>query len=292
MYTYPTQGTFFIFLRLKNKGLQPKGGKFMTNNKRLLWISLLLLTGTLLLFGCSKKENPLSPQPIEPVTEDSSSQEETTTKDEKLTQDDSINIDDATTNEDVTTVNYEIIPFDTLSAEIQNEVDFLKQSEGYFMWNDPQKGNIVFIGMGLKPSGGFSIDLEKVELIEGVLHVFVNTSDPGPDDMVTQALMYPFALIQLDSAVSYDSIRVNNQEDKDFLELTVNNENQLIVEGMYVGQIDKNSIEVTVGDSFQVFRNFLMSEIVENFESGDLVTVTYTETEEGQYQLIRMEPIK
>jgi hypothetical protein len=240
----------------------------MKTTKHLVLVSLLLLISAIVLFGCAKEEVPVTTQPVETPT--------------------------ATTvpQDDVETVDFKYLEVETLDAAIQNEIDLLKQSEGYFLWDDPLNGQIVFIGMGLKATGGFSIEVEQVERIGSEIHIKVIETSPGPDDMVTQALTNPFVLIQVGAQNKGDAIVVSNQEGKVFVEIELNSQSHLVMDGTYVGQIDNNSIEVAVGESFMVFRNFLMGEIIQGFETGDGVKITYTEIEEGQFQLVKMEHLK
>lgn len=58
------------------------------------------------------------------------------------------------------------------------------------------------------------------------LKVSVTETVPGPEDMVTQALTYPYALVALKGA-----------------------EGNLTLIATYVGQVDSNSIEVTTKDA-------------------------------------------
>jgi len=247
----------------------------MKNKKSVLLVSLLLLIGMVVMVGCTNDNAPAETQPTEMPTEASTE----------------ISTEAPTTQENVTPITYELIPIESLDAEVQNDLERLKQSEGYYVWDDAN-GKTLFVGMGLKPTGGFGIEVEKIESVNGVIEVSMIETVPAPDAMVTQALTYPFVMIQFNTDVNTEAMVVRGLEDKEYAALTLALEDALVVEGTYVGQIDNNSIEVTVGDGFMVMRNFLMSELVMGFEEGDLVKITYTETEEGQYQLIQMEPVE
>lgn len=180
---------------------------------------------------------------------------------------------------------YEPIDVSALPGNVQNQVDALKQHRGYYVI-ETDEGPLLFIGLGLKPSGGF--DILPVSTVEDgnqwVIEVFER--EPAEDEMVTQALTYPFILMPLTSELS--AYQIINQEGIAFDPIDLTEESLLTLVGAYVGQIDGNSIEVTVDDGFMVFRNYLMNEWVLGLESGDLVEITYKETEEGQYQLIEL----
>jgi hypothetical protein len=146
------------------------------------------------------------------------------------------------------------------------------------------------IASGLKATGGFGIEVLLVEDNEGKTNVSVSETSPDPDAMVTQAIEYPFVLIQFKGTT--DDFSIVNQDGEAFDRKEVDLSAQETVEGIYVGQIDNNSIEVTVGEDFMVFRNYIMGELISGIESGDAVNVTYQLTEEGQYQLIRIEALE
>lgn len=192
-------------------------------------------------------------------------------------------------NNGITTnmIQFEMIGLDALKEEVQIEVNQLKLERGYNYW-ESDGGYVLLIGSGLKATGGFAIEVISVEDNEGKTIVSVVETRPDPDAMVTQAIEYPYVLIQFEGTT--DDFIIINQDGESFDRNQVDMSLQDTIVGLYVGQIDNNSIEVTVEESFMVFRNYIMGELIIGLESGDMVEVTYQLTEDGQYQLITIEP--
>lgn len=191
-----------------------------------------------------------------------------------------------------TTINYEIVSSDLLTAEALNEFDILKQNRGFYQWQSESIHPIFLLGLGLKPTGGHAIEVETIEIVGPNLYIRVKETAPSPEDMVTQALTYPYIMIRLAEDIAFEGVVVENQDGEDFSPLTIDTGAYQEIEGHYVGQIDSGSIEVRVGEGFMVFRNNLMSEVVEGFESDDAVKITYVEASDGQRQLIRIEALE
>lgn len=63
------------------------------------------------------------------------------------------------------------------------------------------------------------------------------------------------------------------------------------VEGVYVGQIDGNSIEVQVDGESMVFWMVDIGKAIDNIEEGQKVSVEYEEGENGQLLLVKIEKI-
>jgi len=189
-------------------------------------------------------------------------------------------------------VNYKILDIKTLEPELLNELDQLKQSRGYYLWQSEATPSVLLVGQGLQPTGGYAIDVENIEKIGQKLYVTVTETAPKAEDMVIQVLTYPFVMIEVPSDIQLEDIVVRNQEGKALDALVLNTEAYRVVEGNYVGQIDNNSIEVQTGDTFLVFRNALMGEFVDGLETGSLVKITYLEIVDGQRQLVDLEAVK
>jgi len=49
--------------------------------------------------------------------------------------------------------------------------------------------------MGMRSTGGYEIRFSDLKREGDAITVFLRTTSPGPDDMVTMALTYPFAII-------------------------------------------------------------------------------------------------
>jgi len=56
----------------------------------------------------------------------------------------------------------------------------------------------MLVTYGEKPTGGFEVEITGIEQKDDKIVVTVDFSEPGKDDMVTQALTYPYDLAMMD----------------------------------------------------------------------------------------------
>lgn len=82
---------------------------------------------------------------------------------------------------------------------------------------------------------------------------------------------------------------INNEEQK-ILESIVpvmeDDSKTIKASGIYQGLIDGNSLEVLVGDTYIALRNTEVETMAEGIEKDDIVNITYTVSDEGQFQLL------
>ncbi len=52
----------------------------------------------------------------------------------------------------------------------------------------------ILVTYGEKPTGGYNVEIEKIEKQGSTLEVTAKFTEPGEDEMVTQALTYPYDL--------------------------------------------------------------------------------------------------
>jgi hypothetical protein len=60
---------------------------------------------------------------------------------------------------------------------------------------DFEKETVLVATMGMRSTGGYEIRFSDLKREGDAITVFLRTTSPGPDDMVTMALTYPFAII-------------------------------------------------------------------------------------------------
>ena len=70
--------------------------------------------------------------------------------------------------------------------------DKMKQS-------DINNSNYVILNMGQKNTGGYSIDVEKVEETDSNIIITVKENNPAPDAMLMQVITYPYTVIKVNS---------------------------------------------------------------------------------------------
>lgn len=65
---------------------------------------------------------------------------------------------------------------------------------------DLSSDTVIFLLAGPRPTGGYSIDVRSFERRDATAVLHADLIEPGPDDIVTQAFTFPFAIV----AVSMD----------------------------------------------------------------------------------------
>lgn len=104
------------------------------------------------------------------------------------------------------TANYNIaynkISFEEISAEkiptaLTNKIEQYKKDKGFIYMADDKSG-VIYIAVlgGEKNNGGYSIKVTSIEDIEGKTKVTVHEEAPTKDQIVTQAIAYPFTVIK------------------------------------------------------------------------------------------------
>lgn len=83
-----------------------------------------------------------------------------------------------------------------LAPDLEAWVENLKSKEGVFIKEEAGQ-RVVLISMGAKPTGGYSIKVERVHQTAQAWIIETTTHSPGPDDIVTQAITYPYQLIRI-----------------------------------------------------------------------------------------------
>lgn len=86
----------------------------------------------------------------------------------------------------------EDIPEEILDwIELSKEIPMVQEREY-------QGQRYLLITEGAKPTGGYAIEVTNVTQEEESLIIHVQSKEPGPEDLVTQAITYPFDLIILE----------------------------------------------------------------------------------------------
>lgn len=65
--------------------------------------------------------------------------------------------------------------------------------------DDINNANYVILNMGEKNTGGYSIDIEKVEETDKNIIITVKEKSPSADGMVMQVITYPYTVIKINS---------------------------------------------------------------------------------------------
>lgn len=88
---------------------------------------------------------------------------------------------------------------DNEDEPLQNWAEENKTTAGEYQY--PDNENIYMIAAGEQNTGGYSIEITEEEVNEGILTITYTVHSPGPDDVVTQAISYPYLLIEVSEEI-------------------------------------------------------------------------------------------
>lgn len=174
----------------------------------------------------------------------------------------------------------------------QDVIDILKLKRG-FEYVEADDGLVLFISLGEKNTGGYAVSVKTVEVVDGVTRVVVEETEPKKEDIVIQAITYPYTIVKITGSTG--DIQVENQDGGKFSRIKadedVKPEDDLIKgEGSYVGQIDGHSVEIIVDGEPTAFRHDEeLKAYIESLKKDDKVRFTYFKNEHGQLILTSIE---
>lgn len=99
--------------------------------------------------------------------------------------------------EDMDNEYFEIV--DNKDEPLENWAEGNKTTAGEYQYPDDE--NIYMIAAGEQNTGGYSIEITEEEVNEGILTITYTVQSPGPDDVVTQAISYPYLLIEVSEEI-------------------------------------------------------------------------------------------
>ena len=85
----------------------------------------------------------------------------------------------------------------TLHIETQADYDALGDADIFPGGLDFGQYDLVIVALGEQPTGGYSVNIESIQLTGGELAVTGKASAPGPDAVTTQALTYPYCAVSI-----------------------------------------------------------------------------------------------
>lgn len=191
---------------------------------------------------------------------------------------------------------YEIIEDLALLPEVvQNIISYLKAERGFFIFNpqdyDTGGDYYLLVFSGEKPTGGYTISVNSVQLESQTLKIIVEEKEPKASDPVIQVLTYPFTSVKLDRA--YDNYFIMNTNGEQFSPIDSKAVPAFFEkEGVYTGRIDNNFIEIEVEGQPTAYMipEDLHWIFAEHLNEGDNVIFTYFENEHGQRVIIKIDP--
>lgn len=189
-------------------------------------------------------------------------------------------------------LSYVVVDVSDLEPSIQETIESLKEEHGYYVIND----NVIAIFSGEKTSGGYDITVDSVEAYEGHIIINVDETSPDPDGAATTVMTYPTVVVRLDESLddfevissegTFDALNPELEDNEDMGNGSDNGSGTMLnddenpiqydepIHGVYEGQIDNNSIEISVDKIFIALRHDDVASMIEGIEPGDHVVVT------------------
>jgi hypothetical protein len=93
------------------------------------------------------------------------------------------------------TIEGEKIEFEVVTEE-ESSIEFIKSLRGFGLIREDEDYYYVYIGSGEKNTGGYDIFVSDIVKVNGQVYITVSETVPSKDDMVTQALTYPYQIIR------------------------------------------------------------------------------------------------
>ncbi|WP_105617568.1 protease complex subunit PrcB family protein [Vallitalea okinawensis] len=105
-------------------------------------------------------------------------------------------VDETPRDADCQPLEYEIMDENDVSQKIKEKM-FEKQKDSYFFTYSDGNEMYIAIGYGEKPTGGYSIKIESVDLCGEVIIVKTELIEPSKEDVVATAITYPSIILKV-----------------------------------------------------------------------------------------------
>lgn len=117
------------------------------------------------------------------------------------------------TNEDTSLPKekFTIIKNQDMNTDMLTALEFIKQHRGYGIISEDENLYNIFIGSGEKNTGGYTIEVINVENKDGKTIITVREISPSKDQMVTQAITYPYVVISISKNIVQNVVVVNTE---------------------------------------------------------------------------------
>jgi hypothetical protein len=176
-----------------------------------------------------------------------------------------------------------------LTADVTKWVSILLNLDRSPLWHTYSVNDTTFlyVGWGEKPTGGYDVSVRSMEIsADHEILVTVDFQSPSPDDMVTQALTYPFDLI---SFPVQDNNLIIQPEGRDaprqVLTITGDQQLQPILSGSESIKLFKPAGGESVRPGFEVSGIASVFEATVNYRiyssSGEILAESYTTATDG-----------
>ncbi len=89
------------------------------------------------------------------------------------------------------------------SEDVATSAQHVRKLRGYGIIKETSDSYIVYIGLGEKPTGGYSVLIDScVNLVNDTTKIIIKENAPGKGVVTTQAITYPYILVKIDKTNS------------------------------------------------------------------------------------------
>ncbi len=178
------------------------------------------------------------------------------------------------------------------SDSFEAYLESLRQQRGYYVFTPDEVADFeegytyLAIFAGEKMTGGYELKVVSVKTDGDSLKITVKETGPAKGDAAITVITYPYAKLRIEG--TFNSVEVVGKDGEAFelikseIMYGVGLEEELEEQGLYVGQIDSNFIEIIVDGQERSFA--LVEELKANFkgfEEGEKVNFYYYEHANG-----------
>jgi len=98
-------------------------------------------------------------------------------------------------------VAYQTVAYAQLPAQVQALVDSAKYNQTTRVIKGEGESQYVLLCLGTRNTGGYSIEISRVEEVGREIVVTYQERRPAPEDMVIQVITYPWQVLQVESSL-------------------------------------------------------------------------------------------
>lgn len=158
--------------------------------KRLALLLSILILGAVFV-GCSQPAVEEEQPTVDETAEENEQEVDEAVEEAEVPEEEEV--------KEMTDVKFEILELEDLDEDMQEEVEELIKEEGLVVLDE--ENSIVLISVGERPTGGYAVvPVVKKQQDEILVGVFENK--PSEDDVVTEAISYPYVIIKVYDDVS------------------------------------------------------------------------------------------
>ena len=107
-------------------------------------------------------------------------------------------------------LEFTVEEWEHLPTEVRTVVEELKKSdESRHRSLTSAERTYLIIVLGQRPTGGYTINVNRLEQADDSLHVYAEEEGPPEDALVTQVISYPFIVISVPGQFAEDDVHIH-----------------------------------------------------------------------------------